>query len=238
VTFGPGNIGRGRLELRFGPLRREAGKLAGTMSQVVRYGDPARPPLRHAAGRYEYHTAHQHFHWLGYASIELFAVQGSRLVPRSRGRKLGFCLADVKIADWLSFAQDPANGDDLTETRQCLGPPVPNEQLAAWVGEAQMRQTPGWTDVYELATPGNYIDFTDTDGTPLPPGRYVIRITVDPDNNALEESDTDNVGYTYIEVTTRQPITSSTVTVLERGRGGDPWDPNKHVLNWPQPRTG
>jgi hypothetical protein len=230
VGFGPGNLGRGVLDVRFGPLHHEAGRLVGDITQLVRYDDPVRPPLRHAAGRYEYHVAHQHFHWLEYVTLELFAADGTRLVPRRTGRKLGFCLADVKIADWYSFAQEPADDDHVSETRQCLGPPRPGDKVDSWPVEARMRQTPGWTDIYDESTPGNYVDFSDDSGAPLPSGRYVIRTTVDPENHALEQSDTDNVGYTYIDVATREPITASTVTILERGRGLDPWDPDKTVL--------
>ena len=71
----------------------------------------------------------------------------------------------------------------------------------------------GWADIYEWDRPGNYIDF-GLNGD----GHYLIRMWADPRKGAIESNEKDNVGYTYFKVE------GSTVTLLEAGRGSDPWD--------------
>lgn len=74
----------------------------------------------------------------------------------------------------------------------------------------------GWGDIYVYTLDGNYVEFSEnTDG------RYVIRSVADAINDVLESDETDNAGYAYVEVK------GNAVTVLERGRGMGPWDPNK-----------
>jgi hypothetical protein len=71
----------------------------------------------------------------------------------------------------------------------------------------------GWGDYYEWDRPGNYIDFgTNADG------RYVLRLVADPVAGIEESNEADNVAYSLIEVA------GDRVTLLESGRGSDPWD--------------
>ena len=79
----------------------------------------------------------------------------------------------------------------------------------------------GWADIYEWDRPGNYIDF-GTNGD----GRYVVRMQADPVDGVLESNEQDNFGYTYLEVA------GSEVTMLEAGRGRDPWDPCRIVVGF------
>lgn len=87
---------------------------------------------------------------------------------------------------------------------------------------------PGWADIYEWDRPGNYIDFgLNADG------RYLVRMWADPVAGIAETNEQDNVGYTYLEVA------GSAVTLLEAGRGMDPWDPCKIEVGFgghPDPR--
>ena len=88
----------------------------------------------------------------------------------------------------------------------------------------------GWADIYEWDRPGNYIDFGLN-----PDGRYVVRMWADPVEGVLEANERDNVGYTYLEVA------GNDVTLLESGRGSDPWDPCKILVGFggePDPKTG
>lgn len=88
---------------------------------------------------------------------------------------------------------------------------------------------PGWADIYEWDRPGNYIDF-GLNGD----GLYMIRMWADPRKGAFESNEKDNVGYTYFEVA------GSEVTLLEAGRGSDPWDPCKIEVGFggnPDPRN-
>lgn len=86
----------------------------------------------------------------------------------------------------------------------------------------------GWADIYEWDRPGNYIDF-GLNGD----GLYMIRMWADPRKGAFESNERDNVGYTYFEVE------GSEVTLLEAGRGSDPWDRCKIEVGFgghPDPR--
>ena len=60
-------------------------------------------------------------------------------------------------------------------------------------------------------------------------GRYVINAVVDEYNNVIESDETDNVSYAYVE------IQGDNITILERGWGESPWDPNKQVFTGPHP---
>jgi hypothetical protein len=73
--------------------------------------------------------------------------------------------------------------------------------------------TAGWGDYYEWDRPGNFIDF-GVNGD----GRYVLRLTADPVGGILESNETDNVGYSVVDVAGDQ------VTLLESGRGTGPGD--------------
>jgi hypothetical protein len=75
---------------------------------------------------------------------------------------------------------------------------------------------PGWADIYEWDRPGNYVDFGLN-----PDGRYVVRLIADPVKGIRESNERDNYGYTYLEVS------GAEVTLIEAGRGKDPWDPCK-----------
>ena len=87
---------------------------------------------------------------------------------------------------------------------------------------------PGWADIYEWDRPGNYIDF-GLNGD----GYYLLRMWADPRKGAFESNEKDNVGYTYFKVA------GSEVTLLEAGRGTDPWDRCKIEVGFggrPDPR--
>lgn len=71
----------------------------------------------------------------------------------------------------------------------------------------------GWSDIYEWDRPGNYIDF-GLNGD----GYYLVRMWADPRKGVFESNERDNVGYTYLKVEGPE------VTMLESGRGTDPWD--------------
>ena len=87
---------------------------------------------------------------------------------------------------------------------------------------------PGWADIYEWDRPGNYIDFGLNED-----GYYLLRMWADPIEAVFESNEEDNVGYTYFKVE------GSEVTLLEAGRGRDPWDRCKIEVGFggnPDPR--
>ena len=80
--------------------------------------------------------------------------------------------------------------------------------------------------MYRWQRPGQYVEF-DGKGD----GLYVIRSTVDAENAILETDETDNTSYALIKVVGR------TVDIIERGRGMDPWDPEKIVYEGDGPAS-
>ena len=70
---------------------------------------------------------------------------------------------------------------------------------------------PGWADYYEWDRPGNYVDVRG-----VRDGRYVLRMTADPDGTILESDERDNVAYSVIE------IRGARARTLESGRGSGP----------------
>ncbi len=76
----------------------------------------------------------------------------------------------------------------------------------------------GWTDLYGWFQAGNYVRWPGGDGF------YVVRAMADGLETLVETNEKDNYGYAFVKVEGNE------VTVIERGRGTDPWDPNKVVI--------
>ena len=164
------------------------------------------------AGKFTFHDIHAHYHVLGIATFDLYRVlPGHRLIKAGKVLKEGFCLGNVKIFNWYSFAQaeiDPSSRDN------CEPSPQPNGTWRFYQGIA-----PGWEDVYVWQTSGQYVDFSGQ-----PDGTYLLRMVVNPYGYLLEADaghDHNNVAYTLFNVT------GDSVYVLERGRGTSPWDPHR-----------
>jgi len=113
-------------------------------------------------GLFEFATCHQHFHFRHYASYQLIDPVTGRVW---RAAKRGFCMID--------FAPAPM-ADGAVKTwayRNCGRVGVAGNQGISH----------GWADAYVWQLQGQMIVFDGGDGQPLvPPGRYVIRITVNP----------------------------------------------------------
>ena len=77
----------------------------------------------------------------------------------------------------------------------------------------------GWGDIYRWQRPGQYVDFASNGD-----GYYVVRSTVDKQNNLLETNETNNTSYAFIHVV------GENVDIVERGLGTDPWDRTKTVV--------
>jgi hypothetical protein len=166
------------------------------------------------AGSYKFHDIHAHYHVLGIATFDMYRVlRRHRLVRAGTVLKEGFCLGNVKIFNWNSFAQ----GEISSSSRDnCEPSPQPDGTWRFYQGIA-----PGWEDVYVWQTSGQYVDFSgQSDGT------YLLRMVVNPYRYLLEADaahDHNDVAYTLFRVT------GDDVYVLERGHGTSPWDPHKIV---------
>jgi len=164
-------------------------------------------PNEHIAagdGLFEFATCHAHYHFRHYATYELVDTSGFVW----RAAKRGFCMLDTDPnPQWLG---GPVPGPG--KYRSCGAIDIPGNQGI----------TAGWTDTYNLHLGGQYFVLDGGDGQPVvPPGRYLIRITVNPPFGALAgepcpytdtlslchqlpESDyTNNVGQVWIDIPDR-----------------------------------
>lgn len=114
-------------------------------------------------GLYEFASCHNHFHFRHYALYEL-------VDPRTgyvwRAAKRGFCMIDYeKYPNYAGPSSAPRN------FLACGAPGVPGNQ-----GISR-----GWADTYVWKLGGQYFVLDGGDGQPpVPPGDYILRITVNP----------------------------------------------------------
>jgi len=123
-------------------------------------------PNTHVAandGLYEFATCHHHYHFRHYATYELIDPASGFVW---RAAKRGFCMLDTD-PNPAYFGQPPRN----PRFRRCGAVGVPgNQGISA-----------GWADTYRFFLGGQYFILDGGDGQPdVPPGSYVIRITVNP----------------------------------------------------------
>jgi len=134
----------------------------------VNLGDPN----AHVAandGLYEYATCHRHFHFRHYTLYQLIDPATGYVW---RAAKRGFCMIDVE--NYQAYP-GPANND--RNYLSCGAPATATEP--AIVGNQGI--SVGWADTYVWKLGGQYFVLDGGDGQPsVPPGDYVIRITVNP----------------------------------------------------------
>jgi hypothetical protein len=203
-TTGPRDAGPGPFEIDYNPTDAELGlQTPGAAFQRIYYSDGT--SFLRPAGRFQFHPAHGHYHYLDFLQFQLFRVNGHSLTPAGSGKKLGLCPADELFASWTVFNQEQSH----TFTANCGYTP----------GTASLGLNVGWGDVYRWQRPGQYVDFSND-----PDGYYLLNVTVNAHHQALVVHPHANVGYAYIHVV------GSRITVLERGQGTSPWDPHKAVF--------
>ena len=212
-SSGFSNLGPGLFEV-YGSSSTPIAPNGGPVYQVVHRSNGT--SYSRPSGSFVFHEIHAHYHVLGIATFQIFRVLApGKLIPAGTALKEGFCLGNVKIFDWYSFAQDQI---DPNSSDNCEPSPQPDGSWRFYEGIA-----PGWEDVYVWQTSGQYVDFSGN-----PDGNYLLRLTVNPDRHILEADtghDQNNVAYTYFRVT------GNDVRTLERGRGASPWDPSKQVVD-------
>ncbi len=162
-------------------------------------------PNAHVAagdGLYEFATCHHHYHFRHYAIYQLIDPKTGKIW---KAAKRGFCMLDT----------DPVPSADGTEP-----PRAPIFRSCGQVGiPGNQGISHGWADTYRFFLGGQYFVLDGGDGQPVvPPGDYIIRITVNPpfvatngepcphtDTNGfchqlLESNYDDNVGQVLINI--------------------------------------
>ena len=213
-TSGFASLGPGPFEVYGDSGPSPVAPTGGPLYQVVHRSNGTQWTRR--AGRFEFHLIHAHYHVLGIAKFQLFPVLRPGVLGKPQAvLKEGFCLGDIKMYDWYSFAQSPMG----TQARDnCEPAPQPNGSWRFYEGI-----DPGWEDSYKWQTSGQFVNFGSN-----PDGYYLLRVTVNPYHYLLEADaghDTNDVAYTYFRVS------GSTIYQIERGHGMSPWDPHKQVEN-------
>jgi hypothetical protein len=210
-TSGFANLGPGKFEV-YGSSTSPVAPNGGPLFQNVYRSNGS--SYSRPAGAFTFHQIHAHYHVLGIAKFELFPVTTpAKLGPPSDVLKEGFCLGDIKMYDWYSFAQSEVSPNSPDN---CEPAPQPDGTWRFYEGIDQ-----GWEDSYKWQTSGQFVNFGNS-----PDGLYLLRVTVNPYNYILEADkghDTNDVAYTYFQVT------GNDIHVLERGHGTSPWDPHKIV---------
>ncbi len=135
------------------------------------------------AGEWEFHEAHGHYHYQGFAQARLWAADsaGKRVGsgPVVSGRKVSFCIIDTRLDAFGQQGDAPRTYVIPT----CLFPTVFDETFGYIVSGV----TRGWADVYDWFLPDQYIDVAG-----LPDGHYVIDNVADPENGILEADENNN----------------------------------------------
>ena len=133
-------------------------------------------------GTFTFHTNHQHLHfddWLNFNIREVLPSNGVGRVVAA-GEKISFAIIDLTPYD-LSLPGAPSEGNEM-------------------YGGLVQGMSVGWADIYHASLPDQWIDITD-----VPPGRYWLEASVDPENRVLESNESNNVVRILIELSGGTP---------------------------------
>jgi hypothetical protein len=198
-------------------------------NQDIFVGDPN----EHVAaddGLFEFATCHHHYHFRHYALYELVDPRTGQVW---RAAKRGFCMLDTDPNPVPVGGIPPKEG----KYKSCGAIGIPGNQGISV----------GWADTYRFTLAGQYFVLDGGDGQPVvPPGDYIIRITVNPPFVAkrgepcphvdasgfchqLPETDyTDNVGTATISIPDHPgrkgvgPLAGNTDAAVECDNGCNP----------------
>jgi hypothetical protein len=116
------------------------------------------------AGLFEFASCHNHYHFRHYALYELVDPRTGQVW---RAAKRGFCMLDTDPNPVPVGGVPPRSG----KFRNCGAVGIPGNQGI----------TAGWADTYRFTLAGQYFVLDGGDGQAVvPPGDYIIRITVNP----------------------------------------------------------
>ena len=135
-----------------------------------------------------YSLCHGHYHFGGYALYQLFDAAGKEVL---QGKKRAFCLEDGHRIPG-SF-------------------PLPRPTRPRYTCDFQGISA-GWADSYYNGLTCQYIDLTG-----IPPGRYRLRVTVNPDRTFAELSYDNNTAETLVDVPAPAPRPSDPCLGLVQG---------------------
>ncbi len=185
-----GNRGSGPLEIWGGNVDEDT--LSQEVNQrIYNLNGTTRDRL---AGHFEYHSAHGHIHFEGFATYNLRTVTAGNGVGGivASGGKTSFCILNSRNywPDLYSAARiRDGRGGDGCGTLQGL--------------------SVGHVDVYNADLPGQYIDVSG-----VPSGSYWLEVIADPDNHILESNETNNTTRIQIAFTNPRPLAPNRAPVV------------------------
>jgi hypothetical protein len=161
-----GNIPTGvQKSLRFSVLINNVGDADLYVGDPLKHMDPnGDGNFSDSDKLFEFASCHAHFHFRNYATYEIIAINADgSLGSAVQARKRGFCMLDT--TPWAQDGTAPKaryymNCGNLTRSG--------NQGISTGFGDMYVKQLPG--QLFLLSDPNE----------PVPPGRYVIRITANP----------------------------------------------------------
>ncbi|RST47475.1 lysyl oxidase family protein [Variovorax sp. MHTC-1] len=171
-----------------GPLQLEAGSVdtgSGKQQVFQRVFLSDGTSFLRLAGYFEWHPAHNHFHFDDYALYTLQPVNAPGGSVRT-GSKMTFCVMDTTKIDTTL-------------------PGTPAQAVYSTCGRYVQGMSVGWGDTYGSHLAGQEIDFTNNAD-----GLYQLKIEIDPKKVIIESTESDNVSCVLLDI--KKP---STVAVLD-----------------------
>jgi hypothetical protein len=200
------NVGTGPLDLHGIPVRTRSGDKKSKVYQRVAPSEGNVGPVR-KVGLFVYHPSHDHFHFGGFATYELWTRD--------------------QYEQWLQSGRSPGQEDPKrisTKTTFCvmdifrLDPPLPGspeEETYGACGRTHQGLSVGWADMYIAALPDQWVDL----GKQLPPdGSYVLRTVADPGNRLYEspqKSDSERESRRANAAVTFFDVNAGTITITD-----------------------
>jgi hypothetical protein len=174
-----------------------------------------------SAGTMTYHPTHGHNHVDAWGVFTLRIEDPNDPNPThwpivGQGQKMGFCLMDYGQCGSSSYIGHCRDTNTIYNNGNILiNSSFPNYGLGGGqynCSQVEQGISSGWTDVYGKHLDGMWIN--------IPPGtcngNYWIVVEVDPNNNFLEEDETNN--YTAVPVTLTQQNSSNPIITIAANR--------------------
>jgi hypothetical protein len=179
------NSGIGPVELR-GEFDRTAGNME--VIQVIYKNDGSHE--NHPMGEFQYHQAHDHWHWDGFALYEIWTVthDGRLGEAVASSGKVGYCIRDDTRLDHETIEAIISPDVDV--------PSRGGYQRCNWRIQGL---SVGWNDVYAHNTPGQHVDVSH-----LPEGVYALKSTANPKGLLIELTTINNSEIAFFQLETNR----------------------------------
>lgn len=122
---------------------------------------------------FEFSECHGHYHFIDFTDYRLLNLDGS---VAAQGHKQSFCLVDMVPVDDPTVPAPPGTHPD------------PGPQGCSYLSA-------GWADIYGVGTPCQWVDVTG-----VPPGDYLLSLSVNPLGRVIEASTSNNDVVIPIEI--------------------------------------